>query len=121
MRCGAGPPLGMMGIRANRIMRWSVYLLRCGDGSLYTGITNDLDRRIAAHSRGTGAAYTRSRLPVALVFHEPAADRGAALRREAALKRLPRAAKLLLVSAPRRRGRGGVLTGRVSRPPRSGR
>ena len=79
-------------------------MLRCGDGSLYTGITNDLDRRIASHARGRGAAYTRSRLPVALVFHEPAVDRGAALRREAALKRLPRAEKLLLCAPRRRRG-----------------
>ena len=85
---------------------WLVYMLRCGDGSLYTGITNDLDRRIACHARGTGAAYTRSRLPVTLVFQEAAADRGAALRREAALKRLPRQEKLLLLSAPRRRARG---------------
>jgi putative endonuclease len=78
-------------------------MLRCGDGSLYTGVTNDLDRRLASHSRGAGAAYTRSRLPVALVFHERAANRGSALRREAVLKRLPRAEKLLLVSAKRRR------------------
>jgi putative endonuclease len=84
---------------------WSVYMLRCGDGSLYTGVTNDLDRRIAAHSRGTGAAYTRSRLPVALVFQEWAPDRGAALRREAALKQLPRAKKLLLLTSGRRRKR----------------
>jgi putative endonuclease len=78
-------------------------MLRCGDGSLYTGITNDLDRRIASHSRGTGAAYTRSRLPVALVFQEQAADRSAALRREAALKRLTRAKKLSLLTSNRRR------------------
>ncbi|HYX92652.1 MAG TPA: GIY-YIG nuclease family protein [Myxococcaceae bacterium] len=78
-------------------------MLRCGDGSLYTGITNDLDRRLASHARGTGAAYTRSRLPVALVFQEGAADRGAALRREAALKRLPRWEKLLLVGSTRPR------------------
>jgi len=77
-------------------------MLRCGDGSLYTGVTNDLDRRLASHSRGMGAAYTRSRLPVELVFHERAADRGAALRREAALKRLPRADKLLLLASNRR-------------------
>jgi putative endonuclease len=79
-------------------------MLRCGDGSLYTGVTNDLDRRIATHSRGEGAAYTRSRLPVALVFHELAPDRGAALRREAALKRLPRAEKLLLLGSMRTSG-----------------
>jgi putative endonuclease len=75
---------------------WQVYLLRCADGSLYAGATNDLPRRLAAHLRGDGARYTRSRLPVALVFEERARDRGDALRREAALKRLSRAEKLEL-------------------------
>ncbi|NTX09981.1 GIY-YIG nuclease family protein [Myxococcus sp. CA051A] len=88
--------------------RWTVYMLRCRDGSLYTGATNDLERRVATHGRGRGAAYTRARLPVTLVWSEAAEDRGAALRREAAIKRLTRGDKLLLVSAarpPRRRGR----------------
>lgn len=76
---------------------WTVYMLRCGDGTLYTGATNNLERRVATHSRGKGAAYTRARLPVTLVWSEPAVDRGAALRREAALKRLSRAEKLRLV------------------------
>jgi putative endonuclease len=76
-------------------------MLRCRDGSLYTGVTNDLSRRLAAHGAGTGARYTRARLPVRLVYREARATRGAALRREAAIKRLPRAAKLaLLVAAP---------------------
>jgi putative endonuclease len=78
--------------------RWWVYFLRCADGSLYAGATNDLARRLAAHGRGQGARYTRSRLPVALVFEEPARDRGEALRREAALKRLARAKKLELIA-----------------------
>jgi len=73
-------------------------MLRCGDGTLYTGATNDLERRVATHARGRGAAYTRARLPVTLVWSEPAADRGAALRREAALKRLTRAQKLRLLA-----------------------
>lgn len=73
-----------------------VYLLRCRDGSLYTGITNDLTRRLAAHRRGTGSAYTRSRLPIALAYQEELPDRGAALRREAAIRRLSRASKLAL-------------------------
>ncbi|HMK73308.1 MAG TPA: GIY-YIG nuclease family protein [Myxococcaceae bacterium] len=81
---------------------WCVYILRCGDGSLYTGATNDLDRRLSTHAAGRGGAYTRSRLPVRLVYREPASDRGAALRREAALKRLDRAEKRALVSASRR-------------------
>ncbi|MFY2556142.1 GIY-YIG nuclease family protein [Corallococcus terminator] len=83
-------------------------MLRCRDGSLYTGATNDLERRVATHGRGRGAAYTRARLPVTLVWSESAEDRGAALRREAAIKRLTRSDKLLLVSdvrPPRRRGR----------------
>jgi putative endonuclease len=78
-----------------------VYLLRCRDGSLYTGITNDLARRLAAHRAGKGSAYTRSRRPLRLAYRETAPDRGAALRREAAIKRLPRTQKLALI---RRRG-----------------
>lgn len=76
-----------------------VYLLRCRDGSLYTGVTNDLPRRLASHSRGTASAYTRSRRPVALAYHEIVADRGRALQREAAIRRLSRAAKLALCNA----------------------
>lgn len=79
------------------LKEWSVYILRCADGSLYTGATNDLTARVARHGAGKGAAYTRSRLPVKLVFHEPAGDKGAALRREAALKRLTRSQKQALV------------------------
>lgn len=78
---------------------WFVYLLRCADGTLYAGVTTDPDRRLAEHNAGTGARYTRARRPVERVYLEPAADRAAACRREAALKRLPRAAKLTLVSA----------------------
>lgn len=76
---------------------WTVYLVRCRDGSLYTGATNDLERRLDAHNRGKGAAYTRSRRPVELVYQEPAHDRSAALKREAALKKLDRRQKLALV------------------------
>jgi putative endonuclease len=77
-------------------------MLRCRDGTLYTGATNNLERRLATHGRGRGAAYTRARLPVTLVWSEPAGDRGAALRREAAIKRLSRADKLRLVQSARR-------------------
>lgn len=84
---------------------WRVYVLRCRDGSLYTGATNDLQRRLRAHACGRGGRYTRSRLPVVLVHSEPARDRSAALRREAALKRLSRAEKLALVRPRARRGR----------------
>jgi putative endonuclease len=81
--------------------RWCVYLLRCGDGTLYAGITNDLDKRLAAHRTGKGARYTRGRGPLKLVHCEPAHDRSDALKREHALKRLPRRQKLLLARGRR--------------------
>jgi putative endonuclease len=74
-----------------------VYLLRCADDSLYCGWTTDLDRRLAAHRSGAASRYTRSRRPVELVFVAAAPDRSAALREEARIKRLPRAAKLRLI------------------------
>lgn len=74
---------------------WIVYLLRCADGTLYCGCTNDLERRLKRHAAGQ-VKYTRGRLPVELVYREPAADRSAALRREAQVKRLRRADKLAL-------------------------
>ena len=97
--------------RRKRRGRWWVYLLRCRDGSLYAGATNDLDRRVAAHAKGRGSRYTRSRLPVALVHSERAADRGSALRREAALKRLTRVEKLELVERPEARARRRLARG----------
>lgn len=78
-------------------MAYFVYMLRCGDGSLYTGSTSDMDRRLAAHQSGKGAKYTRSRLPVELVYREAAADHSTALRREAAIKKLSRTGKLALI------------------------
>lgn len=72
-------------------------MLRCRDGSLYTGITNDLPRRLGRHRAGTASAYTRARRPVRLVYQERQPDRGAALRREAALRRLSRGEKLRLL------------------------
>jgi putative endonuclease len=80
---------------------WTVYMLRCRDGSLYTGITNDVPKRLKRHKAGTASAYTRVRRPVRLVYQERQPDRSAALRREAAVRRLSRAEKLALV----RRGR----------------
>jgi predicted GIY-YIG superfamily endonuclease len=74
-----------------------VYLLRCADDSLYCGWTTDVERRLAAHTAGTASRYTRSRLPVELAAVLPMADRSAARREEARIKRLPRAAKLRLV------------------------
>lgn len=78
---------------------WFVYLLRCADGSLYAGITTDLDRRLAEHNAGTGAKYTRARRPVALAWAEPATDRASASRREYAVRRASRAQKQALVAA----------------------
>ena len=81
-------------------MAWTVYILECGDGSLYTGITNDVERRIAAHDRGAASRYTRSRRPVRLVYTEGADDRSAALKREAEIKGLDRSSKLELIRRP---------------------
>jgi predicted GIY-YIG superfamily endonuclease len=74
-----------------------VYILRCADGSLYTGSTNDVPKRLAAHAEGRGAKYTRGRRPLALVYTEACADKPQALRREAAIKKLRRARKLVLL------------------------
>lgn len=78
-----------------------VYILRCGDGSLYTGWTTNIERRLASHSTGTGSRYTASRLPVELLVAMPMADRSAALREEARIKRLSRAQKLALIETGR--------------------
>ena len=77
---------------------WLVYMLRCSDGSLYTGITNDLPKRLKAHATGKASRYTRSRLPVALAYREPQKSKSAALKRELAIKRLRRAEKEKLVA-----------------------
>ena len=84
---------------------WRAYLLRCADGTLYAGATSDLARRLLRHAAGTGSRYTRSRLPVTLVLEIRCRDRGAALRREAALKAMTRAEKLALLARSRRRRR----------------
>jgi putative endonuclease len=79
-------------------MAWHVYIIECSDGTLYTGITNDLDRRITAHNDGRGAKYTKSRRPVRLRFSEPAADRKNASQREYAIKSLRKAEKMRLIT-----------------------
>lgn len=76
--------------------RWHLYLLRCGDGTLYCGIAVDVAARLAQHRAGKGAKYTRGRAPLELVYQEACASRSEALRRERAVKRLPRADKLAL-------------------------
>ena len=74
-----------------------VYMLRCKDGSLYAGWTNDLEHRLAMHSSGRGAKYTRGRGPLELVYSEELPDKEAALRRECAIKKLHREQKLALL------------------------
>ncbi len=74
-----------------------VYMVMCRDGSLYTGCATDVLRRVEEHNQGKGAKYTRSRLPVTLVYTQPVEDRSAALRREYAIKQLPRQKKLELI------------------------
>lgn len=86
-----------------------VYLLRCRDGSLYCGWTSDLERRLAAHASGRASRYTASRRPVELAVALPMADRSAARREEARIKRLPRAAKLALLA-----GEGDAVLGRIA-------
>lgn len=75
---------------------WFVYLLRCGDGSLYCGITDDVSRRLEAHAAGKGAKYTRGRGPLELVYTEACGSHSDALKREAAIKKLKRQEKLRL-------------------------
>ena len=79
-----------------------VYLLECGDGSLYCGWTNDLPKRVSAHQSGKGSKYTRSHLPVRLAYYETAVSREAALRREAAIKKLSHKEKLELIEQQHR-------------------
>ncbi len=76
---------------------WIVYIAECRDGSLYTGITNDLPRRLALHNAGLASRYTRTRLPVRIVYQEDCPDRSTALKREYALKALAREEKLSLI------------------------
>ncbi len=80
-------------------MSYYVYLLRCRDGTLYTGYTDDPERRLKVHNAGKGAKYTRSRLPVELVYREQCPDKSAALRREREIKGMKRAEKLAMVAA----------------------
>ncbi|MCI6158911.1 MAG: GIY-YIG nuclease family protein [Selenomonadaceae bacterium] len=75
------------------------YILECADGSLYTGWTDHLEKRVEAHNAGRGAKYTRSRRPVRLVYYEEYATAHDAMRREALIKRLPRVQKLALIAA----------------------
>ena len=91
--------LGLMGTHKD----WSVYMLRCKDGSLYTGSSNDVEKRVANHNAGKGAKYTAARRPVKLVFCEGLLSKEEAMRREYRMKQLPREEKLTLVLTQRNR------------------
>ena len=80
---------------------WKVYILRCGDGTLYTGITTDVQARLAVHQSGKGAKYTRGRGPLKLRHREELPDKGAALKREYAIKQLTKGEKTALFSENR--------------------
>lgn len=82
----------------SREPKWWVYVLRCADGTLYTGVTTDPDRRLKQHNAGTASKYTRVRRPVVIVHREPTAGHGAALRREIAIKKMSRAVKDVLIA-----------------------
>ena len=84
--------------------RWFVYLVKCGDGTLYCGITNDLEKRIAAHNCGKGARYTRTRGPVVVVWTRRCNSRSKALQIEFATKQLSKAQKLKLIASVRGMG-----------------
>ena len=81
------------------MMKWFVYILECSDGSFYTGITNNLGRRLDQHGKGVGSKYTRGRLPVILLYSEESIDRANAARREAQIKKLTRLEKIGLTKA----------------------
>ena len=76
---------------------WYLYILRCGDGTLYTGITTDVEKRLEQHRSGKGAKYTRGRGPLALVYREELEDHSAALKREWAVKKMTREEKVRLI------------------------
>jgi putative endonuclease len=85
-------------------MLWFVYVLRCRTGDLYTGCTNDVAKRVRAHSRGLASRFTRSRLPVSLVYSERCSDRSLALKREAEIKRMSHNEKIVLIRSSTERG-----------------
>ena len=87
-------------VMGETFMSWLIYIVECRDGSLYTGITNDLQKRINSHNAGVGAKYTAARRPVKLVYREDASSRSAASKREITIKRLTRKAKQALCLKP---------------------
>lgn len=112
MQSGRNVAAGRMEVSVKRKMEKNrkeqknnyVYMVCCADGSLYTGWTNDLEKRVRMHNAGKGAKYTKSRLPVKLVYHEIYEDRIQAMKREAAIKKLTRRDKLKLIEKMNRTG-----------------
>lgn len=94
-----GKELAVLKLKKQLAERWFVYILRCADGTLYTGVTNDLQRRVQQHNAGTASRYTRSRLPVTLVYKEPQLTQSMALKRELAIKALSRTVKETLIAS----------------------
>ena len=90
---------------------WAVYILRCRDGKLYTGISTNLDQRIKDHNRGKGCRYTAYRRPVTLVYSEPHPDRSSAMKREVQIKRWPRKKKKSLIDGSYQGNRGAPAIG----------
>jgi predicted GIY-YIG superfamily endonuclease len=86
--------------------KWLVYIVRCADGSLYTGITKDVNRRCQQHNAGTASRYTRSRCPVRLVYHEGHPSQSSALKREAAIKVMTRRGKLTMIQKRKKPSKG---------------
>src|SRR5437660_7978854 len=86
--------------------RWFVYLLRCADGTLYTGIAKDVKRRCQQHNAGTASRYTRSRRPVEVVYHEAHPGQSSALKREAAIKAMTRRGKLTMIQQRKKQVKG---------------
>ena len=86
------------GMKTEGTKDWNVYILRCGDGTLYTGVAKDVNTRLCQHQKGKGAAYTRTHLPVTLVYEEPRLTRSEALIREAQIKRLSKLQKEKLLA-----------------------
>jgi putative endonuclease len=111
-RAGSGAPADGPGADAGWVehstARWFVYVVRCRDGTLYTGCTTDLARRLAAHNAGRGARYTRARRPVTLVYFVRVRGRARALSREARLKQMTRAEKLAVIAAARHPRKAGL-------------
>jgi len=100
----------------NSERQWFLYLLRCRDSTFYTGITTDLERRLTQHNDGIASRYTRSRMPVKMVYHETCDDRSAALKREYAVKKLTRDEKKQLVKGKKGCTAAGRKKGRSKTP-----